>query len=105
MPIQRIAISALFAAAVAALPLSAAKAQYYYPCHPFPLFWPFCAAGAVVGAAATVATAPFRAMAAPYYYPRYAYPPAYYGYAYPGYYGPGYYGYAPAYPGPRPSGH
>jgi hypothetical protein len=92
---MRIAISALFAATLAALPLSAAKAQYYYPCNPFPLSWPFCIAGAAVGAAATIATAPFRAAAGyPYYYygqsyyyrsgyyypPRHAYRPYYYSY-------------------------
>ena len=38
---MRIAISALFAAGLAVLPLTAAKAQYYY-CDPFPLAWPFC---------------------------------------------------------------
>jgi hypothetical protein len=27
-------------AAFAALPLATAKAQYYPPCSPFPLFWP-----------------------------------------------------------------
>ncbi len=96
MPLQRIAISALFAAGLATLPLSAAKAQYYGPpCNPFPLTWPFCLAGAVVGTAATIATAPFRAVAggpyygyygqpyypppAPYYPPRYYGPPYYYG--------------------------
>jgi hypothetical protein len=44
---------------------------------PFPLFWPFCVAGAVVGTAAMIVTAPFRAVpvASPYYYP----PPYYYG--------------------------
>jgi len=78
MRIQRIAISAVFAAGLAALPLSTATAQYYPPCNPFPLFWPFCAAAAVVGTAATIATAPFRAVAgAPYYGPPgpYYYPP------------------------------
>ena len=65
MSLRRIATSILFAGGVAALPLTAANAQYYYPCHPFPLFWPFCAAGAVVGAAAAVAPAPVRAVAAP----------------------------------------
>ena len=66
---MRIAISALFAAALAALPLSAANAQYYPYCNPFPLSWPFCIAGAAVGTAATIATAPFYAVAgAPYYY-------------------------------------
>jgi hypothetical protein len=81
MPISRIAMSAVFAAALAALPLMPAKAQYYGPpCTPFPLTWPFCVAGAVVGTAAAVVSAPFRA---PYYYgppPRYyAPPPPYYG--------------------------
>ena len=95
MQIQRIAIAALFAAGLAALPLSSAKAQYYPPCHPFPLFWPFCAATAVVGTAAAVATAPFRALAAPPYY--YGAPgPYYYGSA--PYYPPRYYG-APYYYG------
>jgi hypothetical protein len=76
MPIRRIAVSAAFAAGLAVLPLSAAKAQYYPPCSPFPLAWPFCVAGAVVGTAAAIVTAPFRALAPPpYYYPRpYAYP-------------------------------
>ena len=82
MLLLRIAISALFAAGLAALPLSAAKAQYYGPpCNPFPLTWPFCIAGAVVGTAATIATAPFYAVAgAPYYY-----------YGQPYYYDAGYY--------------
>ena len=80
MPIPRTAISALFAAGLAALPLSAAQAQYYYPpCNPFPLSWPFCIAGAAVGTAAAIDTAPFAA--APYYYGSpyyYSYAPAYY---------------------------
>ena len=91
---MRIAIPALFAAALAALPMSGAKAQYYYPlCNPFPLSWPFCIAGAAVGTVATIATAPFRAAAGypyyyygqPYYYgSAYQYPPrAYRGYYYP----------------------
>jgi hypothetical protein len=44
---------------------------------PFPLFWPFCVAGAVVGTSAMIVTAPVRALtgAPPYYYP----PPYYYG--------------------------
>ena len=75
MPIQRIAMAAAFAAGLAALPFSAAKAQYYYPCNPFPLSWPFCIAGAAVGTAAAIATAPFY----PYnYYQPYYYAPAYY---------------------------
>ena len=78
---MRIAVSALFAAALAALPLSAANAQYYPYCNPFPLSWPFCIAGAAVGTAATIATAPFYAVAgAPYYY-----------YGQPYYYSSGYY--------------
>lgn len=95
MHIQRIAISAVFAAGIAALPLSAANAQYYPPCPPFPLFWPFCAAAAVVGTAGMIVTAPFRAVAAPPYYygppaaPYYPPPPRYYA---PGYYGQPYYG-------------
>jgi hypothetical protein len=85
MPIPRIAFSAVFAAGIAALPLSAAKAQYYGPpCTPFPLTWPFCVAGAVVGTAAAIVTAPFRAVAGPPYYyypppgPYYRPPPPYY---------------------------
>ena len=91
MRITQIAISAAFAASLAALPLAAAKAQYYYgpPCTPFPLTWPFCVAGAVVGTAAAVVSAPFRAVAPPYYYgpppgPYYRPPPPYYP---PPYYG------------------
>ena len=78
MHIRAIASSAAFIAGLAALPLAPAKAQnyYYYPPPPppaerpagsgacwFPLFWPFCAAGAVVGTAGAIATAPFRAAA------------------------------------------
>ena len=85
MRIRRTAISAVFAAGLAAVPLSTAKAQYYPPCSPFPLFWPFCVVGAVVGTAATIVTAPVRALTGPpYYYGYYGYPhyrrPAY---AYP----------------------
>jgi hypothetical protein len=78
MPIRRLAISAAFAAGFAALPLSAARAQYYPPCSPFPLTWPFCVVGAVVGTTAAIVTAPFRAFEPPpyygYYRPPYAYP-------------------------------
>ena len=88
MPISRFAVSAVFAAGLAFLPLSAAKAQYYGPpCTPFPLTWPFCVAGAVVGTAAAVVSAPFRAATYPYYYGYY--PPRYY--APPPYYPPPYY--------------
>jgi len=65
MRIRRIAVSAAFAASLAALPLATAEAQYYPPCSPFPLFWPFCVAGAIVGTAATIVTAPFVALTAP----------------------------------------
>ncbi len=96
MRIQRIAISAVFAAGLAALPLSTARAQYIYPCNPFPLFWPFCAAATIVGTAATIVTAPFRAAAgAPYY----GQPGPYYGPPPGAYYPPGASPYAPA--GPR----
>ena len=100
MHIRLIASSAALVAGLAALPLAPAKAQYYYypppAYHPqapngcwFPLAWPFCAAGAVVGTAGAIATTPFRAVAPqPYYYgygaPYYYSPP----YAYR-YYGPG----------------
>jgi hypothetical protein len=97
MRFSRIAIPAVLIAALA-VPFSSAKAQYYYPppCNPFPLFWPVCAAAAIVGTAGAIVTAPFRAAAAyPYYYRPYYYQPA------PGYYGPpGNYG-APGYYGPR----
>jgi len=79
MRIRRISVSAAFAAGLAALPLATAEAQYYPPCSPFPLFWPFCVAGAVVGTAATIVTAPFVALTAPpYYAPGYYAPPYYY---------------------------
>ena len=78
-------MSAVFAAGLAALPFSAAKAQYYGPpCTPFPLTWPICVVGAVVGTAAAVVSAPVRAVAAPPYYygpapaPYYRPPPPYY---------------------------
>ena len=97
MRIRRIAMSVAFATGIAALPLSAAQAQYYAPYYgpcTFPLAWPFCAAGAIVGTAATIATAPFWLLAgAPYYAPPYGYAPSYYpapSYYAPPYYAPGY---------------
>jgi len=89
MRITQIAIPAVLAAV---LPLSAAKAQYYGPpCTPFPLTWPICVAGAVVGTAAAVVSAPFRAAAG---YPYYSYgpPPGPYYRPPPPYYPPPYYG-------------
>jgi hypothetical protein len=82
MRTRQIAVSAAFAAALAAVPFATAKAQYYYPpCSPFPLSWPFCVAGAAVSTAAAIVTAPFVALAGP---PYYYYEPPYYYY---GYYG------------------
>ncbi|MBV8889852.1 MAG: hypothetical protein JO305_09320 [Alphaproteobacteria bacterium] len=99
---RRMTIAAVFAAGLAALPLSTAAAQYYRPCPPSPLFWPFCAVAVVVGTAATIVTAPVRALTGVPPYPYGYYPPPYYP---PGYYAPPYYPfgyYAPAYYyGPR----
>ena len=68
MRFSQIVVSTAFAAGLAAVPVATAKAQYYYPpCSPFPLFWPFCAAGAIVGTAATIVAAPFVALTAPPY--------------------------------------
>ncbi len=89
MQIQRIAMSVMVAAGIAAMPLSMARAQYYPPCSPFPLFWPFCIAGAIVGTTATIVTAPLRAVAPPPVYPYGVppqppgYPPQPYPYGYP----------------------
>jgi hypothetical protein len=96
MRFRRIVVSTAFAAGLAAVPVATAKAQYYYPpCSPFPLFWPFCVAGAIVGTAATIVAAPFVALTAPpYYYGYYGQPyytpPPYYprGYSPPYNYGP-----------------
>ena len=98
MRIRRMAMSAAFAAGLAALPLATAKAQYYAPYYPpcsaNPLAWPFCVAGAIVGTAATIATAPFRLLAGapPYYAAPYYTAPSYYA---PGYYAPSAPSYAP----------
>ena len=95
MYIRRLAFPAALVIGLATTPFSTATAQYYYaPCSPFPLAWPFCAAGAIVGTAANVATAPFWLLsgAPPPFNP--APRPAYYGPAYyappppPYYYGP-----------------
>jgi len=79
MCIRQIIIAGAFGVGLAALPLSTAKAQYYPACSPFPLAWPFCAVGAVLGTAAMIITAPIRALTVP--------PPPYYN----GYYGQPYY--------------
>jgi len=99
MRIRRTTISAAFATGLAALPLSTAEAQYYYPpCSPFPLAWPFCIAGAVVGTAAAIVTLPFRAFTgAPAYYSGGYYGPPYY----PPPSGPGYYAPPSNYYGPH----
>ena len=88
------AIAGAFGVGLAALRLSTAKAQYYPACSPFPLEWPFCVVGTVLGIAAMIVTAPIRSFTgAPplynggYYGQRYYPPPAYYP---PGYYAPPY---------------
>lgn len=97
MSMRRATVVAVFAAGLAALPPAAAEAQYYPPCSPFPLAWPFCVVGAVVGTAAAIVTAPFAALAGPPPPP----PFGFYGrpYSPPPYPGPG--PYAPPYYGPR----
>jgi hypothetical protein len=116
MAIRRILISVLFAAGLAAPPLSSANAQnapspqppppppnaQSYPfCSPFPLFWPFCIVGAVIGAVATIVTAPFWALTVPPPYYRPPPPPPYYPPPPPPpYYAPGNYP-PPNYPGQR----
>jgi hypothetical protein len=94
MLIRRIAISVAFAAGLATLPLSAAKAQYYPPYSPPPLSWPICAVGAVVVIATTIITAPLRVLtgAPPFYYTCYGPSPYYPPPAYPA---------PPNYSGPR----
>jgi hypothetical protein len=88
MRIRRIAFLAAFVAGFAAASFSTAKAQYYYPPCAFPLAWPFCAAGVIVGTAANVATAPIWLLSGsppPFYPPRY-YAPGYYAPPPPPYY-------------------
>jgi hypothetical protein len=77
MDMRRIAMTAAFAAATAALLPAPATAQYYYSplCNPFPLTWPFC----VIGAVGYVVSAPFRAIAPRPYYYQPPPPPPYYG--------------------------
>jgi hypothetical protein len=84
MNLKGIAISLALGAAVATAPFSPARAQapvypYYYA---NPLFWPFLAAGAVLGTAALIVTSPIRIVCADClpppqaFYPFYAGPPA-----------------------------
>ena len=85
MKCKGIAVSAALAAAIALAPLSMARAQtayqtpYYYA---NPLFWPFLAAGAVLGTAALIVTAPVRIVCwdclppPEAFYPFYVGPPA-----------------------------
>jgi hypothetical protein len=76
---KRTAISVVLAAALAVAPFSAARAQTYYV---NPLFWPFLAAGAILGTAALIVTAPIRVVCSnclpppQAYYPFYIGPPA-----------------------------
>jgi hypothetical protein len=94
MRVRRIATAFAVICGMAVMPLPA-KAQYYAPCSPFPLAWPFCAAGAIVVGAATIATAPLWLLsgAPPYYYRYYGAPY----YPAPRYYAPGYAPPPPAY--------
>jgi hypothetical protein len=91
MRIRRIALLAAVAAGLAAAPFSIAKAQYYdYPPCAFPVAWPFCAAGVIVGTAANIATSPIWLLSGappPFYPPRY-YAPGYYAPPPPYYYYP-----------------
>ena len=59
---KRTAISIALAAAMAVAPLSAARAQTAY--YSNPLFWPFLAAGAILGTAALIVTSPIRVVCA-----------------------------------------
>ncbi|HEV8031854.1 MAG TPA: hypothetical protein VGP42_12630 [Stellaceae bacterium] len=95
---KRTAISVMIAAAIAAAPLSAARAQAVYPYYYNPLVWPFLAAGAILGTAALIVTLPIRVVcsdclpAPAAYYPLYAGPPA-----------PAYAPQPAAYPAPPPA--
>ena len=70
-------MSVALAAAIAAAPLAAARAQTTYVYNP--LFWPFLAAGAVLGTAALIVTAPIRVVCADCLPPPYAFYPFYVG--------------------------
>jgi hypothetical protein len=84
MNLKATAVSVALAAVVATAPFSPARAQA--PAYPYyyanPLFWPFLAAGAVLGTAALIVTSPIRIVCAEClpppqaFYPFYAGPPA-----------------------------
>ena len=100
---KRTATAVALAAALAAAPLSAARAQAQYPYYANnPLFWPFLAAGAILGTAALIVTSPIRVVCADCLPPPEAYYPFYAGSAAPAYYSQQpvtYYAPAPAPPG------
>ena len=85
MKLKATAVSLALAAAVALAPFSAARAQtaYEYPYYANPLFWPFLAAGAVLGTAALIVTAPVRIVCWNCLPPAEAFYPFYVGPAYP----------------------
>jgi len=103
---KRTAVSIALAAAMAAAPLSAARAQTAYYANP--LFWPFLAAGAVLGTAALIVTAPIRVVCSDCLPPPYAYYPFYVGPPAPAYapqpaaYSAPAYAPAPGYPAGQP---
>ena len=99
---NRTATAVALAAAMAVAPLSAARAQAPYPYYANPLFWPFLAAGAVLGTAALIVTSPIRVVCADCLPPPQAYYPFYVGPPAPAYYAPQpatYYAPTPAQPG------
>jgi hypothetical protein len=73
MTCKRTVISIALAAGLAAAPLSVARAQTPYDYNP--LFWPFLAAGAVLGTAALIVTLPVRVVCSDCLPPPYAYYP------------------------------
>jgi hypothetical protein len=66
----------ILALSLALTPVTAV-AQYYGPCSPNPLAWPFCAAGAIVVGATAIVAAPFVILSGGPHY-AYGYPPPYY---------------------------
>lgn len=95
---KRTAISVVLAAALAVAPFSAARAQTYYV---NPLFWPFLAAGAILGTAALIVTAPIRVVCSDCLPPPQAYYPFYIGPPTPAYSQQAPVGYAA--PAPQPA--